>query len=85
MLNSPESIAMLEQLTPIFQDVMDDDELVITSETKADDVDNWDSLAQIRLVVSIEEALKIRFSAAEISTLQNVGDLVALIARKRDN
>lgn len=85
MHNSPEALTMLKQLTPIFQDVMDDDNLVITPETKAEDVDNWDSLAQIRLVVSIEEELGLRFSAAEISSLQNVGDLIDLIARKRDN
>ncbi len=85
MQNSPEALAMLKQLTPIFQDVMDDDDLVISADTKAEDVDNWDSLAQIRLVVSIEEELGLKFTASEISSLQNVGDLLELIARKRDN
>ena len=81
MANSQQQI--LELLTPIFQDVFDNDALVITSNTKAEDVDGWDSLAHIRLIVSIEKALNIRFSAAEISGLEKVGDLVALILRKQ--
>ena len=74
---------LLDRLTPIFRDVLDDDALVITLSTTADDVDGWDSLAHIRLVVSIEQAFGLRFSAAEVSALENVGDLMALIQRKQ--
>ena len=56
--------------------------MVITSKTKAEDVDGWDSLTHIRLVVSIEKNLKIRFTASEISSLENVGDLISLIEKK---
>ena len=73
----------LQQLVPIFQDVLDDDSLVIDATTTAQDVDGWDSLAHIRLVVSIEKAFSLRFSAAEISELQNVGDMAALIVKKQ--
>ena len=73
----------LQQLVPIFQDVLDDDSLAIDSTTTAQDVDGWDSLAHIRLVVSIEKAFSLRFSAAEISELQNVGDMAALIVKKQ--
>ena len=73
----------LQQLVPIFQDVLDDDSLVIDATTTAQDVDGWDSLAHIRLVVSIEKAFTLRFSAAEISELQNVGDMAALIVKKQ--
>jgi acyl carrier protein len=74
---------MIQQLVPIFQDVFDDDSLAILATTTADDIDGWDSLAHIRLIVSIEKAFSMRFSAAEISTLQNVGDMANLILKKR--
>ena len=73
----------LQQLVPIFQDVLDDDSLAIDATTTARDVDGWDSLAHIRLVVSIEKAFSLRFSAAEIAELQNVGDMAALIVKKQ--
>ena len=55
------------KLTPIFQDVLDDDALVPTPELTARDVEEWDSLRHIRLVVSVEKALGIRFTTSEIS------------------
>ncbi len=80
--DSPE---IIERLTQIFRNVLDNDDLVITPATKAEDVDGWDSLAHIHLVVSIEKALGMRFSAEEVSSLENVGDLVALIIKKQAN
>ena len=68
-------------LNPIFRDVFDDDELVITANTTAKDIDGWDSLTHIRLVISIEKAFDLRFTAAEISDLENVGEMVELIVR----
>jgi acyl carrier protein len=86
MLNqNQESLETIKRLTPIFRDVLDDDDLIITPATKAEDVDGWDSLAHIRLVVSIEKALGMRFSAEEVSSLENVGDLAALIIKKQAN
>ena len=49
------------------------------SELSADDVDDWDSLAHIRLLLTVEKAFKIKFSTSEVGKLQNVGDLVTLI------
>jgi acyl carrier protein len=77
--------SIFEQLTEVFRDVFDDDELVIDATTTAQDVDGWNSLAHIRLVVSIEKAFKLRFSAAEIGNLKNVGDMVELILLKQVN
>ena len=68
-------------LNPIFRDVFDDDELVIKANTTAKDIDGWDSLTHIRLVISIEKAFGLRFTAAEISELENVGEMVELIVR----
>jgi acyl carrier protein len=76
-------LPIFELLNSVFQDVFDDDDLVVESVTTAQDVDGWNSLAHIRLMVSIEKAFKLRFSAAEISSLKNVGDMAALILRKR--
>jgi len=76
---------IFKQLTEIFKDVFDDDSLEVESMTTAEDVDGWDSLAHIRLVVSIEKAFSIRFTASEISKLENVGDLVELIILKKQS
>ncbi len=72
----------LNILQPIFQEVFDDDDLIIELTTAAKDVDGWDSLAHIRLVVAIERALDMRFSASEISDLENVGEMCELIISK---
>jgi acyl carrier protein len=77
--------SILEKLTPIFRTVLDNDDLILAPDMTAADVEGWDSLAHIRLVVSIEEAFKIRFTASEVSALQNVGDLITLVTRKQTN
>jgi acyl carrier protein len=76
---------MIEQLLPIFRNVFDDDDLVINASTTAQDIDGWDSLAHIRLIVAIEKFFGIRFSAAEISDVENVGQMVVLILSKQKN
>ena len=72
---------VMRLLHPIFRDVFDDDELVIEGNTTAKDIDGWDSLTHIRLVISIEKALDLRFTAFEISELENVGEMAELIVR----
>jgi acyl carrier protein len=72
----------LEQVRDIMQDVFDLDDLTITPATTAEDVEEWDSLSHIRLVVAIERKFKIRFNNAEIAGLQNIGDLVQAIDAK---
>jgi len=74
--------AICSELTPLFQDVFDEDDLVVTPELTAADVDEWDSLSHIRLVVAIEGHYGISFSSAEMAGLRNVGELAAVIARK---
>jgi len=67
------------RLTQVFHDVFDDDSIVVRPELTADDVDEWDSLTHIRLVIAVEKTFGLKFSAAEVERLRNVGDLVALI------
>jgi acyl carrier protein len=67
------------RLTEIFRDVFDEDSIEVTPELSAKDVDGWDSLTHIRLILTIEKAFKIKFSTSEIGKLENVGDLVTRI------
>jgi acyl carrier protein len=67
------------RLAQIFEDIFDDDSIELTPDLSAKDVDGWDSLAHIRLILTIEKAFKIKFSTSEIGKLACVGDLVALI------
>jgi acyl carrier protein len=71
-----------QRLTEIFQEVFDEDSIEVTPKLSADDVDGWDSLTHIRLILTIEKVFKIKFSTSEIGKLENVGDLVALIQAK---
>ena len=76
------SAEIYERLTPIFQDVLDDDELVPRPELTARDVDGWDSLRHVRLVLTVEKAFGVRFATTEVASLENVGELVGLIQAK---
>jgi acyl carrier protein len=71
--------AILEKLNDLLRDILDDDDIALTPETTARDVPGWDSLANVRFILSAEQAFKIRFAAAESARLKNVGELVALI------
>jgi acyl carrier protein len=70
------------RLTAIFRDVFDDESLVLRDDLTAEDVENWDSLTHINLIVAIEKEFRIRFTTAEVSGLKNVGELEALAAAK---
>lgn len=70
------------KLTDVFRDTFDDDALTIGPETTAHDVDDWDSLRHIQLLVAVEKAFGIRFSTGEVAGLGNVGEMVDLISRR---
>jgi acyl carrier protein len=74
---------ILTRLTSIFREVFDDDDLVLKPELTANDVDGWDSLAHIRLILSVQKAFGVKFSAVEMSRLKNVGDLISLTKHKQ--
>lgn len=75
--------SVLEELQPIFQDVFDEPDLVITRESSANTVREWDSLAHVNLVTAVEKHFKVRFSLGELQAMKNVGDMVDLIEAKR--
>ncbi len=75
-------IDIIGKVEGVFRDVFDESELKISETTTAEDIEDWDSLAHISLVVAIEKEFNIKFALDELQTLQNVGEMVALINKK---
>lgn len=73
---------ILNQVQEIFHDQLDDETIVLTTETTAEDVDDWDSLTHIMLVVAIEKHFKIKFTSKEILSWKNVGEMMNCISNK---
>jgi acyl carrier protein len=71
-----------EKLSDIFQETFDNDDIIATPELTANEVEEWDSLSHIRVIVAIEEEFVIKFSISEIVELKNVGEMAALIESK---
>jgi acyl carrier protein len=69
-------------LTQVFRDVFGEDDLVLTPEMTAKDVDGWDSLTHVRLLVTIERKFNIKFTLPEVRELKNVGELADVIRAK---
>jgi acyl carrier protein len=70
------------KLSEVFESVFDEDSIQLTPALTAKDVDGWDSLTHIRLLLTVERSFKVKFSTTEIGKLENVGSLVALIKKK---
>jgi len=71
-----------ERLNAIFCEVFDDDSIRILPEMTANDIDGWDSLSHVNLIVTIETRFKIRFTQKELLTFKNIGDLLDCIKGK---
>lgn len=69
-------------LTEVFQDVFDDEDIELTDETTADDIDDWDSLAHIGLISAVENRFKVKFNMGEVNAMKNVGEMVTLIEQR---
>jgi acyl carrier protein len=72
--------AVTDKLTEVFHDVFGDDTLVLSRELTADQIDGWDSLTHVRLILSVERAFNTRLPSTKVALLKNVGDLLDLIA-----
>jgi acyl carrier protein len=74
-----DEVQIYARMGDVFQDVFDDDSIRVSPELSAKDVDGWDSLTHIRLILTVQKAFNVKFSTSEIGKLENVGDLVELI------
>jgi acyl carrier protein len=73
---------ILKQLTGIFHQIFNDNSLILTPETTADDIEEWDSFNHINIIVAAEAHFGVKFKTAETEELKNVGDFVRLIQEK---
>lgn len=72
-------MSLLYQLNAIFQEVFDDPTLQVTADTSTKDIADWDSVAQVKLVLSIEEAFVTRLDSDEVANIRSVGGFIAAI------
>ncbi|MBR5873667.1 MAG: acyl carrier protein [Oscillospiraceae bacterium] len=72
---------IMAKLNEIFCDVFDDEDIVLSDDTTADDIEDWDSLEQINLLVAIEKQFNIKFQLADVADLENVGAMADLVEK----
>ncbi|ANF50421.1 acyl carrier protein [Chryseobacterium glaciei] len=73
---------ILSKLSEIFREELDNEDITLTEETTANDVEEWDSLSHIQLIVAVEKAFKVRFTSSEIQSWNTVGEMASSIASK---
>lgn len=73
---------ILSRLEEVFRDVLDNEDIELTKTTTADDIEEWDSLSHIQLIVAIEKAFNVKFTSKEILSWKNVGELADCIQGK---
>lgn len=71
-----------ERLNAVFQDVFDDETITVNDGTTANDIEDWDSLEHINLIVAVEEEFGIKFGMGEVNGMKNVGEMVDIILKK---
>ena len=77
-----ETTKIYEKLSVILRDVFEDETLIAKPELTADDIPGWDSLTNLRLILTVQKAFGVKFTAHEITSLNNVGELAALVQEK---
>lgn len=76
--------AIYAELTEIFHEAFDDDSIVLKPEMSAKDVAGWDSVKMVAIIIAVETSFKIKFRSRDIDRMNNVGDLVAVIAKAKN-
>ena len=69
----------MSRLNKVFQDVFEDDEIEVSRDTTAKDIEGWDSLMHVTLLVNVEKAFGVKFRSGEVATLKNVGEMADLV------
>jgi acyl carrier protein len=72
----------IDRINQVFQQVFNDDELTVDRPTTADDVEGWDSIMHVTLLVNIEKTFGIKFTSSEVASLKNVGELTDLVDKR---
>jgi len=70
------------KLNEVFQDVFDDEDITVNDETTAEDIEDWDSLEHINLIVAVERAFGIKFTMGETTSMKNVGAMADIIQER---
>lgn len=73
---------VMSQITTIFRDILDNDDIALSNTSTADDIEEWDSLTHIQLIVALEKHFKIKFTTQEITSYKNVGEMAESILKK---
>ncbi len=73
---------MLEMTNEVFCDLFDDEDIIISEVTVADDIEDWDSLEHINLVLAIEERFGMKFTMGEVTGMKNVGDMIDILMER---
>ncbi len=73
---------VLEKLTEIFRDVFDDDSLILRENMTPEDIEDWDSLEQVNLVVAIEKKFRVRFNMEEVNKFENISKIIDAVLKK---
>ncbi len=72
----------MARLTEVFRNVFDDDDIVLTANTSAKDIEDWDSLEHINLIAAVEKEFKMRFTVKEVSGMKNVGEMAQIVCER---
>ena len=73
---------VFERLTEVFADVFDDEEIELTDSTTSDDIEDWDSLEHVNLIIAVEQEFGIKFTMGEVTGMKNVGAMVDIIIER---
>lgn len=70
---------IFEGLNEVFRDVFDDEDITVNENTTSNDIEDWDSLEHINLIVAVEKKFGMKFSMGEVTTMKNVGEMAEII------
>ena len=73
---------IMDKVTAIFHDIFNNEDIIISNNTSSTDIDDWDSISHITLIIEIEDTFDIRFSLKEVSSMKNVGEMLDILENR---